>query len=216
MHHSAHGSTLGGFRAEAMSSVPSSCALCAQPLGHCLCVPPRGGSAAQAAGLGEPSGAPTTLELEARRPHRPHTDAACVPLSARRCERARRERSRRRRLDGRPAGARRRRHLRPPRPLHRLPRPPDLRPERRRHDADAPAPSRPAGPAEHCGRCSAYTLPQACALGRGGVWCAWNAQECGGCSRGCREIARRRVRLRAVQAAAATGGGRDIPTVWTP
>ena len=143
MHLSAHGSTLGGFRAEAMSSVPSSCALCAQPLGHCLCVPPRGGSAAQAAGLGEPSGAPTTLELEARRPHRPHTDAACVPLSARRCERARRERSRRRRLDGRPAGARRRRHLRPPRPLHRPPRPPDLRPKRRRHVVDAPGALRP-------------------------------------------------------------------------
>jgi hypothetical protein len=60
-------------------------ALCAgaRPLSLC---PPRGGSAAQAAGLGEPSGARTTLELSAHHSHRPYPDAhlcACMRVHVR-------------------------------------------------------------------------------------------------------------------------------------
>jgi len=44
------------------------------------------------------------------------------------------------------------------------------------------------GPVEHCDRCGDRLLPQTRALSRGGRqrvrecgWCAWSAQECGGC-----------------------------------
>ena len=59
--------------------------LCAAARSLCLCSP-RGGSAAQAAGLGEPSGAPPTLELSAHHSHRLSSDArlcACVRAQVR-------------------------------------------------------------------------------------------------------------------------------------
>jgi hypothetical protein len=54
------------------------CALRAAARSLC-CVPPPGGSAAQAAGLGEPSGAPPKLELRPHYSYRPYPDARlCV------------------------------------------------------------------------------------------------------------------------------------------
>jgi hypothetical protein len=108
-------------QAARVSSVPSDCALSAQPLGHYVVSPPRGGRPRRRPASENPQVRPLSSNSGLTTPIGPIPTRACVSLSAHRYFRGRHAMGRRRRSDAPVPHGRYRRHCRP---LQRLRRPP--------------------------------------------------------------------------------------------
>ena len=125
MHHIHSTGGAAVSRAVSVCSVPSSCALCVRPLGHCVCVPPGGGRSRRRPASENPQVRPQSSNSGPTTPIGPIPTRACVPVCVRRCDRVRRATGRRRRPDATGTHGRRRRYCRPPRPPRRPSRPPE-------------------------------------------------------------------------------------------